>query len=69
MGFGRCNDAGAIGRMTPEQAEDWAKANGYGPLVPQTDDTASEFIAERYWPFALAMAWIATRDGAAAVRL
>src|ERR1017187_3085278 len=57
------------GAMTPEQAEDWAKAKGYDPFVPPTDNTASGFLAERYWPFALAMAWIATRDEAAAVRL
>jgi hypothetical protein len=30
---------------------------------------AVEIVAERYWPFALAMAWIATREEAAAVRL
>jgi hypothetical protein len=54
------------GALTPDQAEEWAKANGYGPFVPEANDN---FIAERYWPFALAMAWIATREEAAAVRL
>jgi hypothetical protein len=53
------------GALTPDQAEEWAKANGYGPFVPEVND---DFIAERYWPFALAMAWIATRE-AAALRL
>jgi len=57
------------GAMTPEEAEVWAKANGYGPLVPHTEDPPSEYLAQRYWPFALAMAWIATLDEAAAVRL
>jgi len=68
-------DLGAVmtrvrsGAMTPARAEEWAKAKGHDPFVPPTDNTASEFLAERYWPFALAMAWIATRDEAAAVRL
>jgi hypothetical protein len=58
------------GAMTPDEAEDWARTSGRPPFVRQPDkDWVTQQIAERYWPFALAMAWIATQEGPAAVRL
>jgi hypothetical protein len=50
------------GEMSPDQAEVWAKERGHSPFVPSSEQLSTEALRDRYWPFALAMAWIATRQ-------
>jgi hypothetical protein len=54
--------------MTPEEAEAWAKEHGHSPFVFRpSDEVSTKALKERYWPFALAMAWIPTREPSAAM--
>jgi hypothetical protein len=54
--------------MTPDEAEAWAKEHGYSPFVFRpSDEVSTKALKERYWPFALAMAWIPTREPSAAM--
>jgi hypothetical protein len=56
------------GTMTPAEAEAWANQNGYRQLVLRPNDKSStKAIKESHWPFALAMAWIPTREPSAAM--
>ncbi len=56
------------GELTPEQAEEWAKANGRAPFVSSigAEPNPTEKSA---WPFTLAAAWILTRDTDEAFKL
>jgi hypothetical protein len=56
------------GQLTPAEAEAWAKEHGYFPFVFRPSDKVStKALKESYWPFALVMAWIATREASAAM--
>jgi hypothetical protein len=56
------------GDMTPDAAEAWAEEHGYSPFVFRPSDKVSaKALKETYWPFALAMAWIATQEASAAM--
>jgi hypothetical protein len=56
------------GRMTPDEAEAWAEEHGHSPFVFRpSDEVSTKALKERYWPFALAMAWIPTREPSAAM--
>jgi hypothetical protein len=56
------------GRMTPEEAEAWAEEHSYSPFVFRpSDEVSTKALKERYWSFALAMAWIPTREPSAAM--
>jgi hypothetical protein len=56
------------GDMTPDAAEAWAQEHGYSPFVLRpSDEESAKALKETYWPFALAMAWIPTREASAAM--
>lgn len=49
------------GKLSPEAAEEWAKANGRPPFVPAIG-SAPNPMEKADWPFTLAAAWILTRE-------
>ena len=49
------------GKLSPEAAEEWAKANGRPPFVPAVG-SAPNPMEKADWPFTLAAAWILTRE-------
>ena len=49
------------GALTPEGAEEWAKANGRPPFVPAIG-AAPNLMEKSAWPIPLAAAWILTRE-------
>jgi hypothetical protein len=50
------------GKVTPEEAEAEAKANGFEPFEQQPQLPAFDPIQEPWWTIVMAVAWIAWRD-------
>jgi hypothetical protein len=58
----RILDAVRAGKMTPAQAETWARANGREPLEKRPDVSAHDPMKEELWTLPMAAAWFIWRS-------